>query len=136
LKSGFVVDTSAVVATLLPEPRRDAVLVALAESDRNLLSSCCLLEASIVAQSRLGREGQSELERLLQAFDIETRSFTSEQAILAIDAWERFGKGRHAAQLNIVDCCAYALAKHEGLPLLALGKDFERTDLGLVDLTF
>ncbi len=128
-----MVDTSALVATLLPEPSRDAVLVALAESDRILMSACCLLEASIVAQSRLGREGQTELERLLKAFDIETRPFTPDQAVLAIDAWERFGKGRHAAKLNVVDCCAYALAKHVELPLLALGKDFGRTDLDLVD---
>jgi ribonuclease VapC len=133
--SGFVVDTSALVATLLPEPSRDAVLVALAESDRILISSCCLLEASIVAQSRLGREGQTELDRLLAAFGIETRAFTPDQAALALDAWERFGKGRHPAKLNVVDCCAYALAKHEELPLLALGRDFERTDLDLVDLT-
>jgi ribonuclease VapC len=136
LTPGLVVDTSALVATLLPEPSRDAVLVALADGERVLLSACCLLEASIVAQSRLGREGQSELERLLQAFDIETRSFTAGQAVLAIDAWQRFGKGRHPAQLNVVDCCAYALARHEELPLLALGGDFGRTDLDLVSLTF
>jgi ribonuclease VapC len=134
LKSGFVVDTSALVATLLPEPSRDAVLVALAEADRILLSVCCLLEASVVAQSRLRREGQTELDRLLRAFDIEVRPFTHDQAVLALDAWERFGKGRHAAKLNIVDCCSYALAKHEEFPLLALGQDFRRTDLDLVDL--
>jgi ribonuclease VapC len=118
----------------MPESSRDAVLVALAEGERVLLSACCLLEASIVAQSRLGREGQTELERLLKAFDVETRSFTTDQAVLAVDAWERFGKGRHQANLNIVDCCAYALAKHEELPLLALGRDFTRTDLELVAL--
>lgn len=27
----------------------------------------------------------------------------------ALDAWRRFGKGRHPAALNLGDCAAYAL---------------------------
>jgi ribonuclease VapC len=131
---GLVVDTSALLATLFAEPQRDAVLVALAEADTALLSSCCHLEASIVAASRLGPEGQAELEHLLDVFSVEVAAFTPDQAKLAIDAWQRFGKGRHPAGLNIIDCCSYALATQGGVPLLAVGDDFARTDLDLVDL--
>jgi len=135
VSSGFVVDTSALLATLFAESERDAVLVSLAEADTVLLSSCCHLEASIVAASRLGPEGQAELEHLLDVFSVEETSFTPDQAALAVDAWQRFGKGRHPAGLNIIDCCSYALAIQAGAPLLAVGDDFAKTDLDLVDLS-
>ncbi len=56
-------------------------------------------------------------------------SLTPELAGLAAEAWERWGKGRHPAALNIVDCCSYALAARTGEPLLAVGDDFARTDV-------
>ena len=54
---------------------------------------------------------------------------TVEQALLACEAFRRFGKGRHPAALNIGDCFAYALAKATGEPLLFKGNDFARTDI-------
>lgn len=48
----------------------------------------------------------------------------------AVDAYRRFGKGRHPAALNFGDCMAYAMASLSGEPLLYLGDDFGRTDLG------
>lgn len=110
MTGALVVDTSALLAALLAEPQRDAVLVSLAEVSTAWLSSCCHLEASIVTASRLGSVGQAELEHLLDVFSVEVASFTPDQAALAVDAWQRFGKGRHPAGLNIIDCCSYALA--------------------------
>lgn len=135
MSGGLVVDTSALLAALFAEPERDAVLVSLAEAETALLSSCCLLEASIVTSSRLGPLGQAELEHLIDVFSVEIVSFTPDQAVLAVDAWQRFGKGRHPAGLNIIDCCSYALATHGGVPLLAVGDDFTKTDRDLVDLS-
>jgi len=132
--SGLVADTSALLAALFAEPQRDAVLIALAEADAVLLSSCCLLEATIVAQSRLGPEVHAELERLLDAFGVEISAFTADQATLAVDTWRRFGKGRHPAGLNVLNCCSYALARAARLPLLVIGHDFARTDIDLVEL--
>jgi ribonuclease VapC len=131
---GLVVDTSALLATLLAEPSRDAVLVALAEAETVLISSCCVLEASIVTTSRLGSPGQAELDHLLDVFAVEVVSFAPDQAALAAEAWRRFGKGRHRAALNILDCCSYALAESRGLPLLAVGDDFARAGVETVDL--
>ena len=55
---------------------------------------------------------------------------TASQAELALFAYRRFGKGMgHAAQLNILDCCAYALASESGQALLFKGDDFGRTDI-------
>jgi len=130
----LVVDTSALLAAAFAEPVRDAVLVALSEAETVRMSAACLLEASIVAYARLGAQGQAEFGLLLDAFGVEVVSLTPELAVLAAEAWERWGKGRHPAGLNIIDCCSYALASHSGEPLLAVGDDFARTNIELVEL--
>jgi ribonuclease VapC len=48
---------------------------------------------------------------------------------LALDAFRRYGKGRHPAALNFGDCFAYACAKHHKVPLLHKGNDFSQTDI-------
>ena len=129
-----VVDTSALLAAAFAEPQRDAVLVALSEAQAVRTSACCYLEGSSVASARLGAQGQAEFGLLLDAFAVEVVSLTPDLAVLAAEAWERWGKGRHPAGLNIVDCCSYALAAQSGEPLLAVGDDFARTDLELAEL--
>jgi ribonuclease VapC len=129
-----VVDTSALLAAAFAEPQRDAVLVALSEAQAVRTSACCYLEGSIVAFARLGAQGQAEFGLLLDAFAVEVVSLTPDLSVLAAEAWERWGKGRHPAGLNIVDCCSYALAAQSGEPLLAIGDDFARTDLKLAEL--
>jgi len=89
-----------------------------------------------VAASGLGPQGRAELERLIDAFDVEVVPFTAPQAALAADAWRRFGKGRHRAALDILDCCSYALAREARRPLPALGSDFARTDVTLANLAW
>jgi uncharacterized protein with PIN domain len=56
----------------------------------------------------------------------------AEHASAALDAWRRFGKGRHPAGLNLGDCFAYALAIEYGCPLLFVGDDFARTDVAII----
>jgi len=51
---------------------------------------------------------------------------------VARDAWRRFGRGKHAANLNIGDCCAYALSRVSGEPMLFKGGDFAQTDVARV----
>lgn len=55
--------------------------------------------------------------------------FTESQARIARQAYRRYGKGRHSAQLNFGDCMAYAVAKESGEELLFKGKDFGATDI-------
>ena len=50
---------------------------------------------------------------------------------LTLDAYARFGKGRHSAGLNFGDCFAYALANDEQAPLLFKGADFGQTDVAV-----
>jgi ribonuclease VapC len=48
---------------------------------------------------------------------------------MVVDAFRRFGKGRHPAGLNFGDCFSYALASATGEPLLFKGSDFSQTDV-------
>jgi ribonuclease VapC len=52
-------------------------------------------------------------------------------AFSAVEAFDRFGKGRHRAALNMGDCFAYACARQIDAPLLCKGNDFPRTEIGL-----
>jgi ribonuclease VapC len=47
----------------------------------------------------------------------------------AAQAYAEFGKGRHAAALNMGDCFAYACAKANRAALLFKGADFSKTDI-------
>ncbi len=47
----------------------------------------------------------------------------------AMDAFDRYGRGRHPARLNIGDCFAYACARTLAVPLLFKGADFSQTDI-------
>jgi ribonuclease VapC len=48
---------------------------------------------------------------------------------LALEAFERYGKGNHPARLNMGDCFSYACAKLLKQPLLYKGNDFSKTDI-------
>ena len=61
--------------------------------------------------------------------NIEMADVTPEQAKLAREAYQKFGRGNHRAKLNLGDCFAYALAKARGEPLLFKGDDFGLTDV-------
>jgi ribonuclease VapC len=65
---------------------------------------------------------------------VQTVPFDEAHASVALDAYSRFGQGRHPAALNFGDCCTYAIASLAGEPLLCIGDDFARTDLLLVSL--
>jgi uncharacterized protein with PIN domain len=68
--------------------------------------------------------------RLLRAFllaklKVDIASVTA-GADIARKAFRRYGRGRHATNLNFEDCFAYAPAKDRSAPLLFKGDDFGR----------
>ena len=125
----MVVDSSAVLAILFSEPERDTFSAALTGAGVRLMSSVNALEAAVVVSSRKGPYGVREFDLLLHHAEFEVVPFTVDHFRLARDAYERYGKGRHPAGLNLGDCCAYALARHTGESLLFKGDDFARTDV-------
>jgi ribonuclease VapC len=124
-----VVDTSALVAILFAEPERDRFITLLTEAADPLISAATLLEASIVMLAKTGHDGVTDLDELLAAAAVRTVAVDSAQALLAREAFARFGKGRAPAGLNLGDCFAYSLAKATDRPLLFKGSDFTQTDI-------
>jgi len=74
-----------------------------------------ILETSAVVAIVMKEPGHAELLRAMSG--------------AAVDAWLRYGRGRHPASLNFGDCLAYAVARLANEPLLFVGKDFAQTDI-------
>jgi ribonuclease VapC len=125
----MVVDTSAVIAILFGEPETVSFVRAITNDSKIMISSFNALETAIVVEARKGEAGGRELDLFLHRGRFDIIPFNSDQAELALKAWRKFGKGNHPAGLNIGDCCAYALAKYSGEPLLFKGHDFSQTDI-------
>jgi ribonuclease VapC len=125
-----VVDTSAIFAILFNEPDAGRHANALASATRRLISAVTRVELALIVEGRKGERGRIDLEKLLDAGGFEIVAVTPVQAMRAIDAFRRFGRGRHSASLDIGDCFVYALAATMGEPLLFKGDDFARTGLG------
>ncbi|MGD0725411.1 MAG: type II toxin-antitoxin system VapC family toxin [Spirochaetia bacterium] len=128
----MVVDTSALLAVLFQEPEADRIARSIASDPRRLASAFTVLETAIVVEARKGEPGGRELDLLLHRIDLESVPLTASQVEVARDAWRRFGRGKHPANLNIGDCCAYALARVSGEPMLFKGDDFPKTDVARV----
>lgn len=126
----IVVDSSALAAVLFGEPEALQVADRLASGDA-LLAAPTRLEIGIVIEARSGSDGVRRLESLLMAAAIQVVEFTPEHAIGALEAFRRYGKGRHRAGLNFGDCMSYSLAKSMDVPLLFVGDDFTHTDIAI-----
>lgn len=82
-------------------------------------------------EHRLSRlVAEQQLRAFLDETGIEVIAITDEIGRAALDAFDRYGKGRgHPARLNLGDCFAYGAAVTLGVPLLYKGDDFTQTDL-------
>jgi len=125
----MVVDTSALLAILQNEPERRIFNEVIEAAETRSFSTASYVETSIVLESRYGAEGVRDLDHLIARAQITLEPLSAEQALLARDAFRRYGKGRHPAGLNFGDCFSYALSRSLDLPLLFKGNDFARTDV-------
>jgi ribonuclease VapC len=128
------VDASALVAILADEPEREALLARLDENARRFTSPLAIYE-TVLAVMRVGgfsKDGaEARVARFLTSANIVVVEITEEIGRVALDAFDRYGKGRgHPAQLNMGDCFSYAAARVLAVPLLYKGEDFRATELG------
>jgi ribonuclease VapC len=130
----MIIDSAAILAVIGKEPGYERIIHELAASPGTRIGAPSRLETGIVLTARFGPRGKTALARFLQENSIETVAFDEGHAIAALDAYSRFGKGRHPAALNFGDCCTYAVASVAGEPLLCTGGDFARTDLLLASV--
>ena len=125
----MVLDTSALGAILLREADATRFLERLANEPINRMSAATLVEATSVCVGKRLPNLEREMDIILAAAEVEIVSVSVEQAEIARAAYRRFGKGRHAARLNLGDTFSYALAMHLNEPLLFKGNDFAQTDV-------
>jgi ribonuclease VapC len=127
------IDSSALVEILIDAPGRQGLLDRMATSPTSFLTSATVLyETTVVITSRTGKtveEASNFVSEFLTELNAEILPATRETGLAAIDAFARFGKGRHPAKLNFGDCFAYAGARSARMPLLYVGNDFAQTDL-------
>jgi ribonuclease VapC len=125
----MIVDTSALGAITFEEPQALELVRTLSQAPRAGVGTPALAEFGIVLHARLGRDPCALIARLLDEFDIAEIPFGAAHWRAAVDAFGRYGRGRHPAGLNFGDCLTYAVAALAAEPLLYVGDDFGATDL-------
>ena len=129
----MIVDSSAVVAVVQDEPEGAAVLAALHDARVGGLPASLSAATYVELGAVVGRRSpvlSRRVEDLLHASAVEIVPFDDEQARVARQAYQDFGRGSgHPARLDLGDCFSYALASVRREPLLFVGDDFTRTDL-------
>jgi ribonuclease VapC len=126
----MVIDSSAIVAILMDEAEADIFSRVLAGETKLAISAVTFHETSIVMAGKKGSPNAARfVDEFVRDLEIEIAAATIEDALAAREAYFRFGRGYHRAQLNLADCFSYALAKSRGAPLLFKGDDFSQTDV-------
>jgi len=126
----MVIDSSALLAILLGEPEAATFLRAIKSAQARRVSAASFLETGMVLRRDPSGQRQQLFEELIFALRLIIEPVTEQQARIALEAFNRYGKGRgHSAALNFGDCLAYALAKVCAEPLLFKGEDFSHTDI-------
>jgi ribonuclease VapC len=118
-----------IVAIVRREPGFEDLVAKLEAAAGAEIGTPTLAEAGLVIEARLGVDARMVLDRFVSDFRIATIPFGEAHWREALQAFRRFGKGRHEASLNFGDCLTYAVAQLARQPLLFRGDDFARTDL-------
>jgi ribonuclease VapC len=125
----IAVDSSALVSIQLGEPDAEQFSELIGEDGAPHASTFALFESRTVRWFRGGGVRLREFEEWLRVARLVAVAFDEYHALLAFDAYRRWGKGNHPAGLNLGDRVSYALAKRLGVPLLFNGADFAKTDV-------
>ena len=127
------IDSSAFVAILTREPGHERLALAIEQASARFTSGLVMLETIMRVSTILDAAPetvQAAFDRMIEAADIIILPIDAGISRIAVEAFQRFGKGRgHPARLNLADCMSYAAARHLGAPILFAGNDFSRTDI-------
>lgn len=126
------VDASALVAIIAGEADADFFADRLAADPIRLCSALSLWETVSALRRSYAltiSTARAQLDEYVIAGQFRLVPIGEREYALALEAYDRYGKGRHPAALNMGDCFAYACARSNGATLLYKGQDFARTDL-------
>ena len=126
------VDASAMIALMAGEADADDLADRLGAETRRLCSAISVWEtiAGLCRSYTFSvRSARAAVQSFVELNELELVGIGERELELATQAYAEFGKGRHAAALNLGDCFAYACAKTHGATLLFAGDDFAQTDI-------
>ncbi|MCB1543489.1 MAG: type II toxin-antitoxin system VapC family toxin [Rhodoblastus sp.] len=127
-----MIDASALLAILLEEPEARNVRGRIASADGPFTSPLAIYEtvARLVRLYGMSPQQADAIVRaLLKEYGAKIVDVDDTITPHALDALDRYGRGRHPARLNFGDCFAYACARAHDAPLIYKGDDFAKTDL-------
>ena len=128
------VDASAIIAILVAEDDAVSLAARLGQAPEVQTSALAVWE-SVIGLARatgMSLDDATELvDRMLTEANAKLVPIDAATGREALRAYNRYGKGRHPAALNMGDCFAYACARQLATPLLCKGNDFPRTDIEL-----
>lgn len=127
----MILDSSAIVALICREPGHDALIDKIAAAQHLAVGAPTLAETELTLTIKLGYDAGALVEQFLAETGTQVLPFQRDHVSIFLEAFLRYGKGRHRARLNMGDCFTYATAKIAGQPLLFVGDDFTQTDLPL-----
>ena len=125
----MTLDSSAIIAILFAEPGYLDLVDRILAADHVRVGTPTLVEASLVFAGRKGARSAESVEGLVRELNVSIVAFGEPEWRVAVDAFKRFGRGRHSAALNYGDCLAYATAQVARDTLLFVGEDFAKTDV-------
>jgi ribonuclease VapC len=126
------VDASALCAMIAGEDDAEMLLSSLQASEIRATSPLAVWE-TVTNLPRLVGIGVEQADvvahEFLSIMGIAILPVAPETTAISLEAYRRYGKRRHPANLNFGDCFAYACARHYRMPLLFKGNDFSLTDI-------
>ncbi|MGB3832843.1 MAG: type II toxin-antitoxin system VapC family toxin [Mesorhizobium sp.] len=128
-----MVDSSALVAILAPEPDGEEMASRVQSSSSNVTSPIVVFE-TVTALCRIRKAAVAPMLMIVHDFlgraGIRILPVEADLHIAALAAFEQYGKvSNHPANLNLGDCFSYAMAKRSDGVLIYKGDDFGNTDL-------
>jgi ribonuclease VapC len=125
----MTLDSSALIAILFAESGHLDLVDRILAADSVRVAAPTLVETAIVFAGRRRSSIAGEVDALVDELGVTVVPFGERERHAAVDAFLRFGRGRHAAALNFGDCLAYAAATVANDSLLFVGDDFAKTDV-------
>ena len=125
-------DAPAAIAIIAREADA-ATLAGRLRQAKEVHTSAIAIYETVLGLARLGQtsipDAQAVLDRFVESARVQVVPITAEIGRFALSAFDRYGRGRHPASLNMGDCFGYACAHQLDMPLLCKGDDFPLTDI-------
>ena len=126
----IAIDTSVILAMALHETEADQ-FQRLIRRNTVLIGWPTLLETRMVLTGKGFLNAAAIVDQLAGLPNVTAIAFDQAHYRTAERAFDRFGKDRHPASLDMGDCFSYAVAAIAKAPLLFKGYNFGKTDLKL-----